>query len=58
MRGAGAPFFRQLAEGVDVAEVISTVGVHDYRRFERRRIVGVPEKELFAIALEGNFDEL
>jgi hypothetical protein len=39
-------------------EVLATVGVDDHGRAQRRRLVGLPEKELLAVPLECDLDEL
>jgi hypothetical protein len=49
---------RELAQCVDVAEVLSALDIDDHRRIERRWIGIVPEKELLTVALEGDFDEV
>src|SRR6266550_8735411 len=58
MRAAAIPFLGQIAQGVDVAKILSAIDIGDHCGVERRRIWVIPEKELLTVALEGDFDEV
>jgi hypothetical protein len=45
----------ELAERVDITQVLAAVRIDDYRRFERRGIWIVPEKEFFSIPAKSDF---
>src|SRR5687767_15847754 len=49
---------RELAQGVDIPQVLAAIDIHDHRRVERRWIGIIPEKELLTVALEGDFDQV
>ena len=49
---------REITRGIDAAEILAPVGVHDDRSAHRRRRFAFPEEELFSIALEGDFYEM
>src|SRR6266480_1781716 len=50
-RASAAPF-GQITERVDVAKIFAPIGVDDDGRLHRRRLVGLPEKELLTVTLE------
>ena len=56
-RASAAPF-GQVTERVDVAKIFASIGVDDDGRLHRRRLVGLPEKELLSVTLERDFDEM
>jgi hypothetical protein len=47
---------RELTERVDVPQIFPAVRIDDDRRLERGRFGIIPEKELFSITSECNFD--
>src|SRR5438094_4791685 len=57
MRHAGIALVGALADGVHKAEVLAAVGVDDDAGLERRKLLGLPEEEILAVALEGDFDD-
>ena len=56
MRAASISYLRMLTEGVDITQILTTIGIHDDRGFERRRIGIIPEEELLPVSPECNFD--
>src|SRR5712692_4056317 len=58
MRAAAVPFLGQIAQGVDVAKILSAIDIDDHCSVERGWIGIIPEKELLTVALEGDFDEV
>ena len=56
-RASAAPF-GQVTERVDVTKIFAPIGVDDDGRLHRRRLVGLPEKELLTVTLERDFDEM
>ena len=55
---AAVSLLRQIAEGVNVAEVLTALDIDDYCGVEGWRVRIVPEKEFLTVALEGHFDEV
>ena len=55
MGTAAIAYLCELAERVDVTEVLAAIRIDDYRGFERRRIWIVPEKEFFSIPAKSDF---
>jgi hypothetical protein len=58
VRNPGNPLLSELARRVHTSEILTAVGVDDDRGAKRRRRVTVPQEELFAIALEGDFYQM
>src|SRR5712675_3749924 len=58
MRASAISFLGQVAQGVDIAEVLSAIDIDDDRSVQRRRVGIIPEKKLLTVALEGDFDEV
>ena len=54
----GCGLVGQLACGVDRPQVFPAVGLDDHARLRRRRRVVLPEEELFAVAFEGDLDQV
>jgi len=58
MRNTRRALLRQLTRGENVTQILSPICLDDYRGLDREILIGLPQEELLAVALEQDFDEL
>ena len=58
MRATAIPLLGEISQGMDIAQILTAIGIHDDGRFQRGWIRIIPEEKLFSITSKGYFNQM